>query len=119
MMRATLLAVMCSAAVAAAEPTRQELDDRAAALDKQLDGTGMTVLVEPPFVVVGDLGARETKRVATGFLRSKTALLEKDFFPQRPDKLIEVWLFKNEKTYRRGAKKFFDDVPETPYGYYS
>jgi len=46
-------------------------------------------------------------------------LIEKDFFTKRPEKLIEVWLFKNEKTFRKGAKKFFNDDPDTPYGYYS
>ena len=77
MMRALLLAGVVSAVsgVAAAEPSAQDLKDRAAALEKQLDGTGMTVLVEAPFVVVGDMGAKETRRIATGFLRSKTALL--------------------------------------------
>ena len=119
MMKASVLLVMCSAAVAAAEPTAQDLKDRAAELEKQLDGTGMTVLVEAPFVVVGDMGAKETRRIATGFLRSKTALLEKDFFPKRPDKLIEVWLFRNERSFRAGAKKYFDDTPDTPFGYYS
>lgn len=118
-MTKALLLVMCSAAIAAASPTQQDLEDRAAALNKQLAGTTMTVLVESPFVVVGDLGPKETRRIATGFLRSKTALLEKDFFPERPDKLIEVWLFKNEKSFRAGAKKFFDDTPDTPFGYYS
>jgi hypothetical protein len=118
-MTKALLLVMCVASVAAASPTRQELDDRAAALQKQLAGTTMTVLVESPFVVVGDMGAKATRRIATGFLRSKTALLEKDFFPERPDKLIEVWLFRNERSFRAGAKKFFDDTPDTPFGYYS
>jgi hypothetical protein len=120
MMRATLLAGIVSiSAVAAAEPSAQDLKDRAAVLEKQLDGTGMTVLVETPFVVVGDMGAKETKRIATGFLRSKTAMLEKDFFPERPDKLIEVWLFRNERSFRSGAKKYFGDAPDTPFGYYS
>jgi hypothetical protein len=119
MMKTALLLVMCTSAVASASPTAKDLDERAAALTKRLDGTGMTVLVESPFVVVGDLGARETRRIATGFLRSKTAMLEKDFFPERPDKLIEVWLFRNEKSFRAGAKKFFDDTPDTPFGYYS
>lgn len=118
-MTKALLLVMCSAAVAAASPTPQDLADRAQVLQKQLAGTSMTVLVESPFVVVGDMGAKETRRIATGFLRSKTALLEKDFFPERPDKLIEVWLFRNEKSFRAGAKKYFDDTPDTPFGYYS
>ncbi|HUJ62935.1 MAG TPA: DUF1570 domain-containing protein [Kofleriaceae bacterium] len=107
------------ATLAAAEPTRQELDDRAAELEKKLAGEHYTILVEPPFVVVGDGSPREVRRIATGFLRSKVQLLEKDFFTKRPDKLIEVWLFKDERSFRRGAKRFFDDTPDTPYGYYS
>jgi hypothetical protein len=46
-------------------------------------------------------------------------MMEKDFFAKRPEKLIEVWLFHNEKSFRAGAKKFFNDEPDTPYGYYS
>jgi hypothetical protein len=108
-----------TAHLAAAEPTADELDARAKALTDKLDGKVYSVLVEAPFVVIGDLGAKETKRLAAGFLRSKVQLLEKDFFDKRPDKLIEVWLFKNERSFRKGAKKFFNDTPDTPYGYYS
>jgi hypothetical protein len=110
---------MVSAVTAVAEPTAKELDTRAKQLETKLKGQGYTVLVEPPFVVIGDSPAAEVKRVTTGFLRSKLALLEKDFFTKRPDRVLEVWLFRNEKTFRKGAKRFFNDDPETPYGYYS
>ena len=100
-------------------PTQEQLDARAKELEKKLKGQGYTVLVEPPFVVIGDSPAKEVQKVTTGFLRSKVALLEKEFFTKRPEKLLEVWLFRNEKTFRKGAKKFFNDDPETPYGYYS
>ena len=106
-------------APAHAEPTQKELEARAAELEKKLKGQGYTVLVEAPFVVIGDSPAKEVKRITTGFFRQKVSLLEKDFFTKRPDKLLEVWLFRNEKSFRAGAKKFFDDTPDTPYGYYS
>lgn len=106
-------------AVAHAEPTQKELEARAKELEKKLSGQGYTILVEAPFVVIGDSAPTEVKRITTGFLRSKAALLEKDFFTKRPDKLLEVWLFKNEKSFRKGVKKFFDDAPDTPFGYYS
>ena len=102
---------------ALAEPSRAELDDHAKQLETKLAGRGFTILVEPPFVVVGN--APNTKKIATGFLRDKRELLEKDFFAKRPDKLLEVWLFKNEKAFRKGAKEFFHDPPDTPFGYYS
>lgn len=105
--------------IADAEPTKAELDARKDELVKKLAGQGFTVVVEAPFVVVGDESAQQVKGRASGFLRWVAGLLEKDFFTKRPDKIIEVWLFKNEKTYRKGAKKYFDDEPDTPYGYYT
>ncbi|HEY1553491.1 MAG TPA: DUF1570 domain-containing protein [Kofleriaceae bacterium] len=116
------LAVMCciaSGRPAAAEPTPSELAERAADLRTKLAGKGYTVLVEAPFVVVGDGPPAQVKHIATGFLRDKVRMLEQDFFAKRPDKLLEVWLFQNERSFRAGAKRFFDDTPDTPYGYYS
>jgi hypothetical protein len=120
-MRLPLLLACCIALprVSSAEPSASELDARAAELRAKLKGQGYTVLVEPPFVVIGDSPAKEVQHITTSFLRSKIQLLEKDFFAKRPSKLIEVWLFRNERTFRSGAKKFFGDDPDTPYGYYS
>lgn len=122
-MRNLLIIALCFGAlapsIAAAAPTDDELAARKADLEKKLKGKGFTVVVEAPFVVVGDEGPAAVKKRASGFLRWTVTLLEKDFFTKRPDKIIEVWLFGNEKTYRAGAKKYFGDEPETPYGYYS
>lgn len=100
-------------------PTKEQLETRAKQLEKKLKGQGYTVLVEPPFVVIGDSPAKDVRRVTTGFLRSKVALLEKEFFAKRPSKVLEVWLFKNRQTFFKGAKKFWGDDPGTPFGYYS
>jgi len=104
---------------AAAPPTDADLTQRKADLEKKLSSDGFTVVIEGPFVVVGDEGKKMTEKRAAGFMRWTIGLLEKDFFGKRPDKLIEVWLFKNEKSFRAGAKKYFGDDPDTPYGYYS
>ena len=103
--------------IAVAEPTQQQLEDRAKALQEQLAGRHFTIFVEAPFVIVGE--APNSKKIATGFLREKRTLLEKDFFAKRPDKVLEVWLFRDAKTFRKGAKEFFKDPPDTPFGYYS
>ena len=116
---AIAIAILLSTAPALAEPSAEQLQKRAKELETKLKGQGYTVLVEPPFVVIGDSPASEVKRVTTGFLRSKVALLEKEFFAKRPDKLLEVWLFRNKSTFLKGAKKFFGDEPGTPFGYYS
>jgi hypothetical protein len=113
---ATLTVLLATPALA--EPTDAELKTRKTELDKKLAGAGMTVVVSAPFVVITDEpGAALTRRV--NFIKWTTGLIEKDFFTKRPNKLIEIWLFKNESTYRKGAKKWFNDEPETPYGYYS
>jgi len=118
-----LLVIACLAAaqirVAAAQPSADQLAERRAALEAKLHGQGFTVLVEPPFVVVGDESPATVKHHAAGILRWSIHLLEAEYFKQQPSKLIEIWLFRNEQTYRSGAKKFFDDTPDTPYGYYS
>jgi hypothetical protein len=121
-MRMITIALVVTSSIrlaAAAAPTDKELESRAASLREKLAGQGFTVVVEAPFVVIGDESPAIVKKHASGFMRWTIQLIEKDYFTKRPDKLIEVWLFKNEKTYRRGAKKFFDDEPNTPYGYYS
>ncbi len=109
-----------AASVAAATgPSKEELEARRAELAARLKGQGFTVVVEAPFVVVGDEAPAKVRARASGFLRSTVAHLEQEWFAKRPAKVLEVWLFKDEKTYRRGAKRYFDDEPETPYGYYS
>jgi hypothetical protein len=117
-----LLVIACLAAplrLAAAEPSADELTARRTALEDRLRGQGFTVLVEPPFVVVGDESPPTVKHHAAGILRWSIHLLEAEYFKARPNKLIEIWLFRNKATYLRGAKKFFGDEPDTPYGYYS
>jgi len=111
--------LLCLVHSAFAEPTEDELTKRAESVRKRLDGQGFTVLVEAPFVVVGDESAGTVKYHTTGIMRWFIKLIEKDYFEKRPNKLIEVWLFKNEKNFKAGAKKYFGDEPDTPYGYYS
>jgi hypothetical protein len=110
---------VAAARIAAAQPSAEELTERQAALEAKLRGQGFTVVVEPPFVVVGDESPGTVKHHAAGILRWSIHLLEAEYFKQRPNKLIEIWLFRNKDTYMKGAKKFFGDEPDTPYGYYS
>ena len=122
MMRlATLVAFTLALAVSAhaAPPTVADLEERASELRDKHGKDGFTVLVEGPFVVVGDESPAMVKKRANGILRWSIERLEADFFDARPGKIIEIWLFRNERTYRKGAKKYFGDTPSTPYGYYS
>jgi hypothetical protein len=121
MMRRLVIAylVLGRVGLAAAEPSTDELARRRAALEARLGSEGFTVVVEPPFVVIGDESPATVKHHASGILKWSIHLLEAEYFKARPGKLIEIWLFKNERAFRKGAKKFFGDDPDTPYGYYS
>ena len=71
-MRKCLIAIACLAMshlpLAAAEPSADELKERRAALEARLGGQGFTVVVEPPFVVIGDESPATVKHHATGIL---------------------------------------------------
>lgn len=115
---ALLFTTVLGSSIAAAAPTKEELDTRAAELATQLKGQGFTVTVTAPFVVVGDESAPKV-RSRVNFVDWVVRLIEKDYFDKQPDKILVIWLFRNITTYKAGAKKFFDDTPDTPYGYYS
>jgi hypothetical protein len=110
--------VLLGAAAHGATPSDEAVAQHAAALAHKLAGQGFTVLVEPPFVLVGDEGSERLRQRAQTVRWTRRLLLH-DFFTADPDRVLEVWLFRDRKTYRRGAKELFGDDPDTPYGYYS
>ena len=95
------------------------LDQHANLLRSRLKNRGFTVLVEKPFIVIGDESEARVTQWAEGVVRGTVAKLKKDYFSRDPANILEIWLFKDEASYRSHAKEFFNDVPETPYGYYS
>jgi hypothetical protein len=106
-------------AAPAAEPDAAALEARRRALQARLAGRGFTVVVQPPFVVVGDEAPTKVRSRARGFLAWTVRMLEQDLFRHRPSDIVEVWLFRDERSYRRGAVQYFGDDAGTPYGYYS
>jgi hypothetical protein len=86
---------------------------------KKTRPAGFTVMVQPPFVVVGDESAGMVRRRATDTVKWATDRLKQEYFARDPDDILDVWLFKDEESYKKHAKKLFGDTPDTPYGYYS
>lgn len=100
-------------------PTAEAFDKQAAQLRSKLKGRGFTVLVERPFIVVGDDSEERVGQWAEGVVRGTVQKLKQDYFKKDPANILEIWLFKDEASYRKHAKEFFNDEPDTPYGYYS
>lgn len=94
-------------------------EKHAAALRTKLKGRGFTVLVEKPFVVIGDDAEDTVKRWAEDVVRGTVVKLKQDYFTKDPANILDIWLFKDQDSYRKHAKEFFYDEPDTPYGYYS
>lgn len=100
-------------------PVLADFEQHAQSLRTKLNGRGFTVVVEKPFVVVGDEPADRVTFWANDIIRGTVTRLKQDYFVKDPANILEIWLFKDEVSYRKHAKEFFGDEPYTPYGYYS
>lgn len=111
--------LLSTAALALPDTSPAAFEKQADELKTRLKGRGFTVIVERPFIVIGDESADRVSVWATDIIRGTVTRLKQDYFAKDPDKILEIWLFKNETSYRKHAKEFFNDEPDTPYGYYS
>jgi hypothetical protein len=88
-------------------------------LKKRMPKEGFSLVVSPPFVVIGDerpsmVTARAQKTVKWATLRLKERYFKKD-----PAHIHDIWLFKDKTSYMKHAKLLFNDTPDTPFGYAS
>jgi len=81
--------------------------------------SGFSIVVEPPFVVVGDEPEERVRARAAGTVRWAVERLEGDFFDDEPEDIIDIWLFEDRASYERNTRRLFGETPSTPYGYYS
>ena len=89
-------------------------------LKKKLPNKGFSIVLEKPFVVVGDLPARDLqRRWAAGTVRWAVTKLKASYFAKDPVHILDVWLFKDKASYEKHAKALWGSKPTTPYGYYS
>lgn len=80
---------------------------------------GFTIVTSAPFVVLGDDTPENVRLYADKVVQWAVKKLKQDFFEADPNEIINIWLFKDDVSYRHHAKLLFDDEPTTPYGYYT
>lgn len=80
---------------------------------------GMHLAALKPFAVIGNQSKGTVAQHASGTIASAVRRLKKLYFEDDPQEIIDVWLFKDDKSYRHYAKTLFGDTPDTPFGYYS
>lgn len=99
--------------------TKAEFDVHITQLKKRLPSSDFTIVVQPPFVVVGDEPPEVVRERAEGTVKWAVDKLKQDFFTADPKEILDIWLFKSEFSYKKHTRLLFNDTPTTPYGYYS
>ena len=88
-------------------------------LRKKMPSQGFTVVIQPPFVVVGDESPAMVKRRAESTVKWAADKLREAYFRKDPSELLDIWLFKDKTSYEKHVKRIFGTQPHTPFGYFS
>jgi hypothetical protein len=88
-------------------------------LKKKLPSEDFTIVVQKPFVVIGDEPADAVKEYSVRTVKWAVDKLKQEYFSKDPEEIIDIWLFKNKASYERNAQLLFGARPTTPFGYYS
>ena len=88
-------------------------------LRKKLPDRDFSVLIQKPFVVIGDESPARVRLRAEQTVKWATRRLKRMYFARDPEHIIDIWLFKDKRSYRKHTKAIFGDEPHTPFGYSS
>ena len=88
-------------------------------LKKKLPSSDFSIVIQPPFVVVGDEPEAVVKAHSENTVKWAVDRLKQDYFAKDPKEILDIWLFKDAASYERNALILFGEKPTTPYGYYS
>jgi hypothetical protein len=80
---------------------------------------GFSVIVTPPFVVIGDESPEIVRQRSEGTVKWAVEKLKKAYFTRDPLEILDIWLFKDKASYETHCKHLFGKTPDTPYGYFS
>src|SRR5258705_3319598 len=68
-------------------------------LKKKLPSAGFTIVVQPPFVVIGDEPADVVKEHSERTVKWAVDKLKQDYFSKDPKEILDIWLFKDAPSY--------------------
>ena len=79
---------------------------------------GFTIVVQSPFVVVGDEAPEVVRQHAFRTVKWAVDKLKQDYFEHEPQEIIDIWLFRSHASYTNHAQLLFQERPGSPFGYY-
>ena len=88
-------------------------------LKKKIPSDDFTIVIQHPFVVIGDESPAMVKRRAEGTVKWAVDRLKRAYFTKDPAEILDIWLFRDKPSYEKNAKEIFGAVPHTPFGYFS
>lgn len=117
-----LLFLISAAPVPTSHPATQrsdsEYETHVAALRARLPER-FTIVVQKPFVVIGDESPDVVRRRSRETVGWAVERLKRAYFSRDPERILNVWLFKDAESYETHAQEMFGEKSGTPYGYYS
>jgi hypothetical protein len=106
-------------ASASARFTEANFARHVAQLKKRLPSREFSIVIQQPFVVIGDEPRSVVQQRAEDTVKWAVDRLKQDFFTKDPEEILDIWLFKDEASYEKHTQLLFGEKPTTPYGYYS
>jgi hypothetical protein len=88
-------------------------------LKKKVPGSGFTVLIQPPFVVIGDDPPATVRRYSEQTVKWAVDHLKAAYFQKDPREILDIWLFRDKESYDKHCRAIFKHAPTTPYGFFS
>ncbi|RME04171.1 MAG: hypothetical protein D6805_03975 [Planctomycetota bacterium] len=88
-------------------------------LKRMLPSSGFHVVLQRPFVVIGDEDLSTVRRRARHTVGWAVKKLKAKYFQKDPKYILTIWLFKDRASYLKHCWQFFRQRPSTPFGYYS
>ncbi len=90
-----------------------------AELKKKIPGPEFTVVVQSPFVVIGDDSPEVVRDYSVRTVKWAVDRLKEAYFSKDPKEVLDIWLFRDKGSYEKHCKLIFKHAPTTPYGFFS
>ena len=80
---------------------------------------GFTIVVQEPFVIIGDEAPEVVQDRAEQTIKWFVGQMRKMYFKKDPAVIYDIWLFRDDKSYRKYSRELFGAEPDTPFGFFS
>jgi hypothetical protein len=88
-------------------------------LKTRLPHEGFSIVIQRPFVVVGDEPLEVVKRHADQTVKWAVDHLKREYFTADPNEILDIWLFQDANSYMENTETLTRRKPTTPFGFYS